>query len=193
MGWYSRGYLPHFDCPEIYQSITYRLNDSLPQHVLDELQIELGDLEEVEDIDLDAEKRKRIEEYLDAGYGSCSLADPRVAKEVEDTFLKFDGERYALIEWVVMPNHVHLLIETFQGHTLKNVLHSWRSYTANKANQILGRSGRFWARGKFDRFIRDEAHYDAVVEYIRMNPVKAGLVAAAEDWRFSSAAWRVER
>jgi type I restriction enzyme R subunit/putative DNA methylase len=190
MGWYSRGYVPHFDCPEIYQSITYRLDDSLPQHVLDELQI---DLDAMEESDFDVEKRKRIEEYLDAGYGSCSLSDPRIAKQVEDTFLKFDSERYNLIEWSIMPNHVHVLIETIQGHTLNSVLHSWRSYTAGKANKILGRTGRFWARGKFDRFIRDEVHYDAVSKYIRMNPVKAGLVAEPEEWEFSSAAWRANK
>ena len=121
------------------------------------------------------------------------MNDPRISREVEDTFLKFDGERYNLLEWVIMPNHVHVLIETFQGHTLKNVLHSWRSYTASQANKILGRTGRFWARGKFERFIRDEEHFEAVTRYIRMNPVKAGLVAEPEQWEFSSAAWRSRR
>lgn len=179
-GWYSRGYLPHFDDPGLIQGITFRLWDSLPGHVAESLVEELKQTSS-------ATKRARIEAYLNAGYGACYLRDPRIARLVENALLHFDGERYRMIAWVVMPNHVHTLIETIEGYPLGTVLHSWKSYTASKANQILGRSGRFWYHEYFDRYIRDERHFANAVRYIHENPVKAGLVEKPEEWLFSSA------
>jgi REP element-mobilizing transposase RayT len=109
---------------------------------------------------------------------------------MQETLLIFDGERYRLLAWVVMPNHVHVLVQLDQQHPLPKVLHSWKSYVANQANKILGRSGPFWQREYFDRFIRNEDHYRNAVRYIEDNPVKAGLVMLPEDWRFSSARLR---
>ena len=106
---------------------------------------------------------------------------------VENALLYFDGKRYRLFAWVVMPNHVHVLVELFEDHTLDQILHSWKSYTATEANNILGRRGQFWYREYYDRYIRNEAHFARAVEYIHNNPVAAGLVSRAEDWRFSSA------
>jgi REP element-mobilizing transposase RayT len=107
---------------------------------------------------------------------------------VEDALLYFDGERYRTIAWVIMPNHVHVLIETMEGYPVGQVVHSWKSYTAKQANQMLGRSGRFWFREYFDRYVRDERHFANAVQYIHDNPVKAGLAPTPEDWPFSSAA-----
>ena len=184
-GWYSRGYLPHSDHPDAVQTLTFRLDDSLPQAVLKKLNTELQGLP-----NLDAERRKRIEELLDAGYGSCVLRDPRAAGKVEEALLRFDGERYRLIEWVVMPNHVHVIFEPLHGNTLANILHSWRSYTAHEINKILNRTGRLWARGKFDRYVRDEVHLQNAIRYVHNNPVKAGLARTPEDWPFGSARLR---
>ena len=116
------------------------------------------------------------------------MRDSRIAHMVENALLHFGGERYQMIAWVIMPNHVHVLIETFEGYQLSGIVHSWKSYTAKEANRILGRTGRFWSREYFDRCIRDERHFANAVRYIDNNPVKAGLVAAPEDWPFSSAA-----
>jgi REP element-mobilizing transposase RayT len=92
-----------------------------------------------------------------------------------------------------MPNHVHTLIETFEGYPLPRVIHSWKSYTAKQANQILGRTGQFWAVDYFDHYIHDEKHFGAAVNYIHNNPVKAGLVSTSEVWPFSSAAhWNAD-
>lgn len=179
-GWYSRGYLPHLDQPGLIQGITFRLWDALPSHVVESLTAELNEA-------TDAAKRARIEAYLNAGHGACYLRDPRVGRLVKDALLFFDGERYRMIAWVVMPNHVHTLIEMIEGHPLHSILHSWKSYTAKKANQLLGRSGRFWFPEYFDRYIRDERHFANAVRYIHHNPVKAGLVEKPEDWPFSSA------
>jgi REP element-mobilizing transposase RayT len=109
---------------------------------------------------------------------------------VEDAFLYYDGERYRLLCWVVMPNHVHLLVETNSDHPLPNVIQAWKSCTSKRANRLLERTGTFWARDYFDRYIRDDQHLQAVVRYIENNPVKAGLVDRPEAWPFGSAGTR---
>lgn len=186
--WFSRSYLPHFDLPNLLQSITFRLADSLPQAVLDEMARELVAHPEAR---RQTERERRIAAYLDTGHGACWLKDPRVATLVENALLHFDGQRYLLLAWCVMPNHVHALVETKEGFPLSEIVHSWKSFTANGANKILGRKGDFWQREYHDRFIRDDDHYRNAVVYIENNPVKAGLVKAAEAWRYSSA-WRHE-
>jgi len=186
--WHSRGYLPHLDQPGLVQSITFRLYDSVPAHVVGSWRNELQCTSSLPATDPRmVELRKRIAEFEDAGHGACYLRDERIATLVQDALLQFDGERYRLLEWVIMPNHVHVLVEVLPGHRLSDVVHSWKSFTAKEANRILGRSGEFWMPDYFDRFIRDEKHLAAVREYIRNNPVKAGLVEKPEDWKWSSA------
>jgi REP element-mobilizing transposase RayT len=177
--WHSRGYLPHFDQPGLVQAITFRLADALPAAVVAALQRDLLGSEQ---------RRQRLEDYLDAGYGACHLRDPSLAELVQVALLHFDGARYRLLAWVVMPNHVHALIETSPGYALREVVQAWKSFTAREANRLLGQRGRFWQPDYFDRAIRDERHLSSVVRYIHDNPVKAGLVASAEGWPFSSAA-----
>ncbi|MCW1970753.1 MAG: transposase [Anaerolineae bacterium] len=82
---------------------------------------------------------------------------------------------------------MHILIETRLNYPLSQVVHSWKSFTAKQANTLLGRNGIFWAREYYDRFIRNDRHLTETINYIEQNPVKAGLVQNAEDWRFSSA------
>ena len=182
-GWYSRGYLPHCDEPNRIQMITYRLADSLPKEVVKKL---LQDFPEGSE----SGKRKRIEEYMDAGYGACRLANPQIAEIVQENLLRFDGERYRLIAWVVMPNHIHVVVEILEGFNLEQVIHTWKSYTANAANKTLGRQGDFWQPDYFDRFIRDAEHLERAVNYVEYNPVKAGLVEKVEDWLFGSGRYR---
>ncbi|MGH7965840.1 MAG: REP-associated tyrosine transposase [Candidatus Binatia bacterium] len=186
-GWHSRGYLPHFDGGEIPQSVTFRLADSFPKECFDAWRGELAHLPEKE---ASTERRKRIEEYLDRGAGKAWLRDSHIARLVQEALLYFDGERYRLHAWVVMPNHVHVLLTPCKGRSLSDILHSWKSYTTKKANLILGRSGDLWQEEYFDRSIRNERHFIAVVEYIESNPVKANLCVKKEDWKFGSAARR---
>lgn len=180
--WHSRGYLPHFDKREILQFITFRLADSLPQTVLAKWRIEL-EKDELTDVDF----RRRIEFYLDQNYGSSVLKNKKIASIVQETLLKFDGEKYKLIAWVIMPNHVHLLIKVLGENSLSVIMHSIKSFTAHEANKILNKKGRFWSKEYFDRFIRDEKHFIQTVRYIEMNPVKAKLCQEPYDWEFSSA------
>lgn len=111
------------------------------------------------------------------------MKNDEVAQIIQDNLLHFNGERYWVHNWCIMPNHVHILIEVKEGWTLSTIMHGWRSYTAKAANKVLGRTGQFWKEEYFDRFIRDEEHYWNVMSYIDSNPVKAGL----EDWKWCRA------
>jgi REP element-mobilizing transposase RayT len=184
LGFYDRGYLPHADHPGLLQGITYRLADSLPQAVLDGLRLELRCLPTHRRT---LEKRARLEALMDSGLGSCLLRRPEAATCVIEAWREFDGERYDLIAWVVMPNHVHVLIREYEGYALGSVVQSWKSFTGRKLNLLSGSRGRIWSREYWDRFIRDPAHFDASVRYIEHNPVAAGLVDRPEDWPWSSA------
>ena len=179
--WHSRGYLPHVDPGEYTQFITFRLADSMPQTVLERWQMDLqhGEI-------TDAGMRRRIEIYLDQNYGARWLADPRIASLVRNSLLKFDGERYRLFAWVIMPNHAHILIRPLQGRPISEIMQSLKSFTSHEANKILGRKGHFWSKEYFDRYIRSPKHFLAVVRYIEENPVKARLYQHPEDWKFSS-------
>lgn len=189
-GWHSRGYLPHYERAFLIQSVTFHLADSLPAVVLARMS---EGLRFFKDEELNDERRKRIDAALDAGHGECILKHPEFAKIVEDALLYFNGTRYRMIAWCVMPNHVHALFETLPGHALGRVIKSWKSHTANKINLALHRSGSLWYPDYFDRFIRDGRHFDNALNYIEANPVKAGLVIKAEDWKFSSARLRKDK
>ncbi len=183
-GWYSRGYLPHFDGGEIAQTVTFRLFDSLPRSLLERWSEELAHWPEKS---AEVERRKRIEAYLDRGAGSAFMKDPRIADEVEEALLFFDGSRYRIPAWVIMPNHVHALLTPSSGWELGQILHSWKSFTSNECNRLLARGGQFWEKESFDRFVRDERHYQNAIVYIESNPVKAGLCEKPDDWKWSSA------
>ena len=156
----------------------------MPQEVLDRWCEELARLPEK---DYDCERRKRIDAYLDQGYGSYCLKDGRLANIVQNALLYFDGQRYALYTWVVMPNHVHVLFMLQAGWRMSQIAHTWKSFTASECNTVLKRKGEFWQPELFDRYIRDEKHYANAVHYIENNPVEAGLCNRAEDWPWSSA------
>jgi REP element-mobilizing transposase RayT len=186
-GWHSRGYLPHFDGGDIPQTITFRLADSLPKTVLKRWKREL---ENDSFVNADALLRKRIEHYLDQGYGSCSMRDERVATIVQDSLLHFDDIRYWLSAWVVMPNHAHMMLTPGQSWTISKIVKDMKSFTSREANALLRRRGQFWMEVYFDRYVRDAKHFTNAIRYIENNPVKARLCARPEDWRFSSAWFR---
>lgn len=184
LGWYSRGYLPHFDRSTLCQFVMFRLADSLPDSVLLRMERELRTLPKER---FGVERRKRIEAYLDQGHGEAFLATEPIGTLLENALLFFDGQRYTLHAWVVMPNHVHVLFTPADGYDLAGIIMSWKSYTANEINKIRGTRGTVWQREYFDRFIRSEEHYWRAANYAEQNPVKAGLRTRAEDWKFSSA------
>jgi REP element-mobilizing transposase RayT len=122
----------------------------------------------------------RIEEYFDRGAGACFLNDPRIGELVADALRFWHGKRYRLVAWCVMPNHVHVICTLLPGQGLAAVLQSWKSFTARRANAILGRTGTFWQREYYDRLIRDKEELARAVRYVVSNPERAGL----KDWRW---------
>ena len=104
------------------------------------------------------------------------MRDPRVAKIVADAIKFFDGKRYRLLAWCVMPNHVHVLFSPLDDHRLEAILHSWKSFSAEQANRLLGRTGHFWQREYFDHLVRDEHALQRIIQYVKANPEKAGLL-----------------
>jgi REP element-mobilizing transposase RayT len=177
-GWHSRGYLPHFDSAETVQFVTIRLADSLPKAVAKEL----SNL---------PENPAEADHRLDDGWGACWLKQPYIARLVEDTIMHFDARRYCLLAWCIMPNHVHVVVEPICENRIGAIIHSWKSFSAKQANRVLNRSGAFWHRDYFDRFIRDEGHLMRTIDYVENNPVKAGLAGNAAAWPWSSGRLRV--
>jgi len=187
-GWYSRGYLPHFDCSEVFQFITFHLHDSIPCLTIEQWKQELQWREETDANTKEAaELRRRIEAYLDKGTGACYLRNEQIAGLVQDVLVRLDGSLYHLVAWCIMPNHVHVLIE-MKDKPLPRIVWTLKSYTAHEANKLLGRRGKFWMKDHFDRYIRDEKHFNATVKYILENPVRAGLVEIPDQWPWSG--WR---
>jgi REP element-mobilizing transposase RayT len=152
-GWHSRHYLPHFDSQDVIQFVTFRLADSLPAEAI--LRLKAADRPET-----------LRHEMLDHGWGACWLKSDFIARLVEDAFLAFDGTRYRLHAWTIMPNHVHVLFTVLPVASLGNIVGSWKRFTARQANQQLKRSGPFWQTEYWDRFIRSETHFAAAESYI---------------------------
>ena len=187
--WHSRGYLPHFESSEATQHVTFHLADSLPQAVLLRFEAQLKTLPADK---RDVERRKRVDAWIDAGHGSCALRKPAIAEMVQRSLLTFDSQRYRLLAWVVMPNHVHVLFQPMNGWTVAKIVAAWKKFTARKIcddrrDRGEGPGAPVWHREYFDRYIRDRRHFEQAVAYIHQNPVKAGLAVKSESWRWSSA------
>jgi menaquinone-specific isochorismate synthase len=187
----NRGRLPHWEKDSATYFITFRLADSLPKSVLERIESERRAIVATANQlhrDLSPDERKKlqllstnvIERYLDCAAGACQLRNPIVADEVAATLRHFDEKRYRLFAWCVMPNHVHVVVRLFPGHTLAAVVHSWKSFTAKQVNRILRASGAFWQREYYDHLIRNEGEFERAVRYVAENPEKANL----KQWRW---------
>ena len=175
---WHRGNLPHRNREGLIQFITFRLADSLPQEVLKAIEIEIN---KFADSKKDVEKRKKFQYWLDKGLGSCALSNKDMAQVMLEALMYHDGEKYDLLAWSIMPNHVHVLIKT--TGELPRIIQSWKSFTgkwalANNKKYNLGIDAdakQFWMPEYWDRFIRDKEHFNNTVRYILNNPVKANL------------------
>lgn len=172
----SRGELPHLYKENASYFVTFRLLDALALR--------------------DAPANKNILSKMGAAeiaslsepplcLGSCVLVRPDFGSLIQNALRFFDGQRYDLTAWCIMPNHVHAVFTTLLGHTPADILHSWKSYTSHKANVILGRHGPLWGRESFDHLIRSIEHFEGFVRYIEQNPVVAGLCKTPRDWPYS--------
>src|SRR5207237_665423 len=148
--------------------VTFRLGDSIPREKLRQWERELEEWLEENPEPHSAQQRAEYHEqftesfqrWLDAGHGACWLRDPALSAVVDEALRFFDGKRYMLGQFVVMPNHVHAIVRPLEGHLLKDILHSWKSFTANRLNRLLARSGTFWQDESFDCIARNEAQLE---------------------------------
>jgi leucyl-tRNA synthetase/REP element-mobilizing transposase RayT len=185
--------LPHWQQSSKFIFVTWRLADSLPAAQLNQWHADreawFGQHPKpwTHDIELEYHNQfsKTIDRWLDAGTGDCVLRDPAVAKIVANALMHFDGERYSMDSFVVMPNHVHALFQLAPDVALEDVLHSWKSFTAKKINEAIGRTGKVWQEDYWDRMVRDSEHRANLQRYIERNPVRARL-GAGEFLKYAS-------
>lgn len=120
---------------------------------------------------------RHAEKWLDAGYGACLLKNETCAAHVVDAMHYFEGDRCELGCYVIMPNHVHLVIRPLEPEEdpLESILQSWKRHTAYRINRHVGRRGALWQEESFDRIIRDEDHLYRSIQYIGRTPAFAGL------------------
>src|SRR5213594_2409975 len=147
-GLHFRGRLPHLKKEGVVYFVTFRLADSLPAHevarlkherrvILEQARAAKSPLTWHEEQQLLAWYCDKVEMLLDAGHGACWLSKPEVAELVANALKFFNAQRYELRAWVVMPNHVHVVVWPMPGHTLSEILHSWKSFTSKEAGKLL--------------------------------------------------------
>jgi len=183
-GWHQRGYLPHFDAPGVTQFVTFQLHDAFPVTRRPEFEAILKEPD-------DSTRRRKLEGWLDRGYGDCCLRRREVAVVVENVLLESDGRDYQMEAWVVMPNHVHLVVDIWDVPLVK-LINLWKGKSSHEANKLLVRRGQFWQEDYYDTVIRDEAHLKRAIRYTEENPAKAFLAKIADDWPRNSARHRDE-
>ena len=176
-------HLPHWRQDGCTYFVTFRLADSIPQDKLVQWQMELREWlrqhpeprtmeQELEYAELFAD---RFHRWLDDCLGECWLRQPKISAIVEEALRCFDGQRYWLGYYAVMPNHVHVLLRPLGDHTLSEILHSWKSFTAKQINAVIGRAGNVWQDESFDCIVRDASALDRFSAYVQENPGKAKL------------------
>jgi REP element-mobilizing transposase RayT len=186
--------LPHWRLDGAIYAVTFRLEDSIPAEVLNQWRREREHIstraEEAGRLLTEHENERlaelhcdRVEQWLDRGCGSCVLREERFALLVRDSMMYFDGQRYDLHAWCIMPNHVHSVLRTRESFDLSSVLHSWKGFTGTQIRRGLGGAGAIWQKESYDHVIRDAADWAAQVRYVAENPERAGLVGWPWVWR----------
>lgn len=172
--------LPHWQQGDVWLFVTWRLADSLPEAVIQKLDERRKQWDAAHPKPWTDEERKvhnrlftlAFEKLLDDAHGSCVLGNPVISRIVEDTLLHFQGERYRLDRFVVMPNHVHVLFHPLGDDKLSDIVGSWKRFTSREINKALGRKGALWQREYWDRLVRSERHFQWTRDYIDQNPVR---------------------
>ena len=175
--------LPHWEQDGACQNVTFRLGDSIPVETAQKWKAERAHWErhnpkpwnEKQRQQFDTRFLRRQESWLDQGLGECFLRRPDVRKIVHNSILKFNGARYDVDAFVIMPNHVHAVLQMRKGFLLAKELKSLKGGSARRCNQLLQRTGTFWQEESWDRLVRDAKELEAYRKYIAENPAKAGL------------------
>ncbi len=185
---------PHWSQAGTVVFLTFRTHDSIPREVIDRWDREKLDwlmrhgydarphwsdilplLSEQERGQFQKQFQRCREDFLDTCQGECLLRRPELAQIVADSLLHFDAQRYRMGDFIVMPNHVHLLAVFGTAEGMKVQCDSWLHYTATCINRVIGRKGKFWQPEPFDHLVRSVEQYEYLRKYIAENPNKAGL------------------
>lgn len=176
LGWHVRGYIPHFDGYGAAQHIVFRTLNSLHRDVISGAEkMSVTQARHWIDTQLDLSKEGRV------------FSDIRAAMMMEEIIRHFDGERFDLLAWCIMPNHLHVFIVPLGHYHLGSIVRTWKV----QASKWLG-GGQIFASDYFDRYIRDTKHMATTLAYIENNPVKAGLCLEPHQWEWSSASKRAK-
>lgn len=191
MTFYRRN-LPHWHPESKTIFITWRLYGSLPASILKKIRTAKNDCAtNTPDTDPGAypgEKFRLLDAVLDsAKTGPLWLADPELADYAEYPIWRgADLGRFVLHAYVVMPNHVHILLDPCLP--LAKISGVIKGVASRDANATLGRTGKpFWQDESFDHWVRNSAEFERIRHYIEWNPVRAGLAVRPQDWKWSSA------
>ena len=182
------GNLPHWSqaCATF---VTFRLNDSLPAEKLSLYESELKEFmathpepwDESTQMEYYERFPRRLQSWLDAGYGACLLADPALRVIVEESLRHFADVRYSLYAFVVMPNHVHVLFMPHEGVDGREVVATWKRYTARAINAARGARGEVWQKESYDHLVRNVGQFNACRSYIKNNNRKLAFDAYDEN------------
>ena len=191
--------LPHIQPPGATFFITFRLAGSIPAAIDRALCAEAERIQaELECAPDSPERAERIyleqrrffgkwDAVLDTGAGPDWLRDPALAVLVADCMRHFDGQRYDLLVFCIMSNHVHVVLTPMLKtesayYPLAQIMHTMKGYTAGRANRLLERTGAFWQHESYDHYVRSASELERIVTYVVNNPVKAGLVTDWQAW-----------
>ena len=202
--------LPHIQPPSATFFVTFNLTGSIPKHIIQQYITEKRKLEAAQQITFmqkqDNQEKKRewfrkFEDTLDqANYGPVWLKNEQIAKLVAESLHHLNEKVYSLISYCILANHVHVVFtplkiqpsvtdnkqtNSMSYHSLSSIMHSLKSYTAQKANQLLGRSGAFWQQESYDHCIRNPDELHRIITYVLNNPVKIGLVKEWKEWKWN--------
>ena len=170
--------IPHWNQPNCVQFVTFRLADSMPQTKLKEyrkvkeqwLSMHPKPWDEDMQEEYDKTFTAVIDKWLDANYGECFLKDKRVREIVDEALMHSDGERYDMYAYVIMPNHVHVLMTPLGDNTVQSIMGTWKRYSSGRINALLRREGAVWERECFDHLVRNADEFEAYIGYIADNP-----------------------
>ncbi|MFN9409677.1 MAG: (E)-4-hydroxy-3-methylbut-2-enyl-diphosphate synthase [Akkermansiaceae bacterium] len=197
-------FLPHWKIDSGTYAVSFRQADSLPTVVLnryreardlilekieiltklDSSRSQLDDLSSLRE-ELNHLETSIIEPALNQGYGSCLFNNNQNAELVANALKHFDGTRYDLLAWCIMPNHVHVILKLAKGEELDKILHSWKSFTSHEINKLNGTSGSIWQKESYDHLIRDGKDFRNQIDYVLNNPTKAGF----SNWQWTGCAY----
>jgi len=177
--------------------VTFRLADSLPLDLLQRWKEEKTSWLESNPEPWSPVQRRffnsnfpgRMERWLDRGMGECILENQSNRECLEVSLTKGDAIDYFLGDWVIMPNHVHLLVRPLRDVKLSKLLQVWKGASSHRINRRSGGGGRLWMEESFTRIVRNRDKLKKASEYIRNNPGKASLVEGTYSLACGKAKW----